>query len=109
MLGRCFIIPFVLTLTLTYKFSNGTLVFEINSLFLGEFFICNFGKNGPNLGPINLEKVIYSTGFYSPPVMKMEDYEYSQISMESFTAENRGFGQTRTPKLTKIGRFLAPI
>ena len=77
--------------------------------FITEFLICYDGKNGPNLGPINLEKVICSTGFYSPPVMKIEDYEYSQLSMESFAAENRGFGQTRRPKLTKIGRFLAPI
>ena len=84
-------------------------VFEINSLFLTEFFICYFGKNGPNLSSFNLKKVIYSTGFYSPPVIKIEDYEYSQLSMESFAAENRGFGQTRTPKLTKIGHFLAPI
>ena len=62
-----------------------------------------------DLRSINLEKVIYSTGFYSPPVMKIEDYEYSQLSMESFAAENRVFVQTRRPKLTKIGHILAPI
>ena len=60
-----------------------------------------------NPGLINYKKGIYSTGFYSPPVMKIKDYEYSQLSMESFAAENRGFGQNRRPKLTKIGCFLA--
>ena len=69
-------------------------------------------KMDQNSGPINFKKEIYSTGFYSPPVIKIEDYEYSQLSMESFAAENRGFGQTRRPKLTKIGQnwlFFAPI
>ena len=69
-----FKIPFALKLTLFYKPSNGTLVFEIGSLFHLEFLICYDGKNGPNLGPINLEKVICSTGFYSPPVIKNEVY-----------------------------------
>ena len=69
--------------------------------------ICCFGKNGPNLGSINLEKVIYSTGFYSPPVMKSEAYNMSPLSIESFAAEIRGFGHTRSPKLAKFWLFLA--
>ena len=102
MLGRCFVILFVLPLTLTNKLSNGTLIFEINSLFLTEFFICYFGKNGPNVGPINLEKVICSTGFYSPPGIEIEAYTYYQLSMKSIAAENRRFGDSKWPKKTKI-------
>ena len=49
-------------------------------------------KMDQNSALINLKKAIYSTGFYSPPVMKIEDYEYSQLFMKSFAAENRGFG-----------------
>ena len=75
--------------------------------FITEFLICYDGKNGPNLGPINLEKVICSTGFYSPPVMKTEAYNMSQISIESFAAESRGFGHIRWPKLAKFWPFLA--
>ena len=41
--------------------------------------------------------------------MKIEDYEYSQLCMESFAAESRGFGQTGRPKLTKFGHNLAII
>ena len=42
--------------------------------FIPKLLICYDCKNGPNLGPINLKKVICSTGFYSPPVIKNEDY-----------------------------------
>ena len=55
-----------------------------------------------NSALINLKKAIYSTGFYSPPVMKIEDYEYSQLFMKSFAAENRGFRCTKRPKKHKI-------
>ena len=55
----------------------------------------------------NFKKVIYSTGFYSPPVMKIKVYDINQLFMESFAAETRGFGCTRRPKLTKFGYFLA--
>ena len=72
-----------------------------------DFLICYDGKNGPNLGPINLEKVICSTGFYSPPVMKIEGYNHRQLSMKSFAAESRGFGSTRSPKWSNFGYFLA--
>ena len=73
--------------------SNGTLVFENSSFFHIKFWICYDAKNGPICGPINLEIRIYSTGFYSPPVMKIEAYKSSQLSMESFAAESRRFGQ----------------
>ena len=53
------------------------------------------------LGPFNFKKVIYSTGFYSPPVIKNEVQIYGQLSMESFAAESRGFKRTKWPKKSK--------
>ena len=59
-----------------------------------------------NSGPINFKKVIYSTGFYSPPVMKIEDHEYSQLYMESSAAETRGFRCTLASKMVHFGLIL---
>ena len=100
--GHSYRIPFALISTLVYMLSNATLLFEFVSLFHYWILICYDCKNGPNLGPINLEKVICSTGFYSPPVMKSEVYKPSQLSMESFAAESRRFGDQKWPKKTKI-------
>ena len=63
---------------------------------------CFDDKNCPNLSSFNFKKVIYSTGFYSPPVIENEVYTYSQLFMESFAAENRGFRCTKRPKKHKI-------
>ena len=54
--------------------SNGTLLFEISSLFHTEILTCYGDKNGPNLPLNNLKIRIDSTGFYSPPGMKNEAY-----------------------------------
>ena len=55
-----------------------------------------------NPGLINYKKGIYSTGFYSPPVMKIKVYKYCQLPMESFAAESRRFGIRKWPKITEI-------
>ena len=54
--------------------SNGTLLFEISSLFHTEILTCYGDKNGPNLPLNNLKIRIDSTGFYGPPGMKNEAY-----------------------------------
>ena len=54
-----------------------------------------------DLCSINLKKVIYSTGFYSPPGIKNEANTSIQLSMWSFAAETRRFGHKR-PNNTKI-------
>ena len=57
-----------------YKVSNDKLGFENSSLFHNKLLTCFDDKNCPNLSSFNFKKVIYSTGFYSPPVIENEAY-----------------------------------
>ena len=74
--------------------------------FIQKFWFVLMAKMDQFLPKFNLKKVIYSTGFYSPPVIKIEAYKYSQLSMKSSAAETRGFRCMVTLKMAKNGLIL---
>ena len=91
---------------LTSGFQKAYYILKFGRSFILNFWFCYDGKSGPILGPFNFKKVIYSTGFYSPPVMKIEVYQSSQLSMESFAAESRRFRDTLAWKMANFGLIL---
>ena len=69
-------------------------------------FVLLWWQKWTDLCSINLKKVIYSTGFYSPPGIKNEANTSIQLSMWSFAAETRRFGLTRPKSVKFLGNFL---
>ena len=77
--------------------------FRNRRLFYFERCFCFYGKMDQFLPNFNFKIGIYSTGFYSPPVIKIEVYKPIQLFMGSFAAENRRFKCTQTLKMINFG------